>query len=42
MIRLLFQGAVVVVEAMTAMVLVDLLFQNMISNMESIIKFYKT
>ncbi len=33
--------AVVVVEAMTAIVLVDLLFQNMISNMESIIKIYK-
>ncbi len=34
--------AVVVVEAMTAIALVDLLFQNMVSNIHSIINFYQS
>ncbi len=34
--------AVVVVEAMTAIALVDLLFQNMVSNVQSIINFYQS
>ena len=34
--------AIVVVEAMTAIALVDLLFQNMVSNINSIINFYQS